>query len=214
MKETIFDQPGALEMLRVRKEHIDTLPLTFENRRLVDIGCGVGHFTKYFIERGAAVTAIDARGENIYELRQRLGFPSAPNLTSMVRDVTVDPVPSRDVVFCYGLLYHTTDPVGVLERLASATQRLLLLETMVTDSERIVSFFVEEDNKQADQSLKSYGCRPSVGMIREVLAKGGLTVSIPEPQPLHEEFQWTATGNMSYGENGHSLRRVFIARRD
>jgi tRNA (mo5U34)-methyltransferase len=48
-----------------------------------------------------------------------------------VYDISPQTVGMHDVVFFLGVLYHLKDPLGALERVASVTNKLLIVETAV-----------------------------------------------------------------------------------
>ena len=49
--------------------------------RVLDLGCGIGRFTDFYISQGCDVVAVDARAENIAELQRR--YPAVQASTSV-----------------------------------------------------------------------------------------------------------------------------------
>ena len=74
-------------------------------RRVLDVGCGVGFFTAYYLGRGAVVTGIDIAPTSIERLRQRL-----PAARFILGDVSETPLDERyDLVNAFDVLYHIVD---------------------------------------------------------------------------------------------------------
>ena len=78
------------------------------------------------------MVSTEARPENVAALRMRR--PDAD-----VREADVEEGLDRhgrfDVVFCFGLLYHLESPMLGLRHMASVCDHLLLIETIVCDSD-------------------------------------------------------------------------------
>jgi SAM-dependent methyltransferase len=74
-------------------------------RRVLDIGCGTGFFTGYYLDRGAEVTGLDIATVSIERLRER--FPSGRFLLSDVSEASLGE--KFDIVNAFDVLYHITD---------------------------------------------------------------------------------------------------------
>lgn len=128
-------QPERLARLR--------LPEDLSGRSVLDIGAWDGFFSFEAERRGAArVVAADYyswHGQGWGTGHGKAGFELAREaLGSRVEDVDVDVmdlsaerVGTFDVVFFLGVLYHLPNPLLALERVASVTRDLLILETVV-----------------------------------------------------------------------------------
>ena len=74
-------------------------------RRVLDVGCGTGFFTAYYLARGARVTGLDLSPTSI----ERLGARH-PEATFRLADISEAPVEGRfDLVNAFDVLYHITD---------------------------------------------------------------------------------------------------------
>lgn len=74
-------------------------------RRVLDVGCGSGFFTHYYLGRGARVTGIDIAPTSVERLRAR-----HPGARFVLGDVSDTPLGERfDVVNAFDVLYHITD---------------------------------------------------------------------------------------------------------
>ena len=90
-------------------------------RRVLDVGCGTGFFTAFYLQRGAAVTGIDIAPTSIERLSRR-----HPEATFVLADVSEHDVPTGfDVVNAFDVLYHITDEArwtAALARLGRAVR--------------------------------------------------------------------------------------------
>lgn len=74
-------------------------------RTVLDVGCGSGFFTRYYLERGARVTGLDIAPTSVERLRER-----HPEATFWLGDVSETPVDGRfDLVNVFDVLYHIVD---------------------------------------------------------------------------------------------------------
>lgn len=125
-----------------RLDRVD-LPASLAGRTVLDIGAWDGFFSFEAERRGAArVVASDYyawRGEGWGTENGKAGFELArAALDSRVEDIEIDVMdlcPERvgvfDVVLFLGVLYHLKNPLLALERVASVTRELMILETVV-----------------------------------------------------------------------------------
>jgi tRNA (mo5U34)-methyltransferase len=116
------------------------LPPSLEGRTVLDIGAWDGFFSFECERRGAArVVAADYYSWRGGGWGTKDGFQLAREaLHSRVEDVEIDVMdlsPERvgtfDVVLFLGVLYHLRHPLLGLERVASVTRGLLIIETVV-----------------------------------------------------------------------------------
>lgn len=160
------------------------LPIT--GRTVLELGAGIGDHTSFFLDRGCRVTATDAREENIAHLRTR--FPAgAARVVDVEQDFPAD-LPAHDIVYAYGVLYHLSDPLSALTRMAARTKEMLLLETCVSfGAEEAVNGIVEDVNDPT-QAANGLGCRPTRPLIFSSLKRLFPYVYVPRTQPWHDEF--------------------------
>lgn len=86
--------------------------------RVLDVGCGTGFFTAYYLGRGAEITGIDIAPTSIERLSAR-----HPQSTFRLADVSETEIGERyDLVNAFDVLYHITDD----ERWARAVRHLAL----------------------------------------------------------------------------------------
>ncbi len=116
------------------------LPRSLTGLTVLDIGAWDGFFSFEAERRGASrVVAADYFSWHGTGWGSKAGFELArAALGSRVEDLDIDVMdlsPERvgqfDVVFFLGVLYHLRHPLLALERIASVTRKLLILETVV-----------------------------------------------------------------------------------
>jgi len=74
-------------------------------RTVLDVGCGSGFFTAFYLGRGATLTGMDIAPTSVERLRQR--HPGARFILSDVSEVALDQ--RYDLVNAFDVLYHIVD---------------------------------------------------------------------------------------------------------
>jgi len=191
-----------------RLEHLASLMLPVGGKSVLEVGAGIGDHTNYFLDRECQVTITEAREENLRHLRAR--FPE-----SDVRHLDME-APSLDgqpfeIVYCYGLLYHLSDPDRAINFLAEKCSGMLLLETCISFGDTAEVRPMEESRRDPTQAFSGAGCRPTRRWLFDKLSSLFPYVYVPTTQPNHEEFplDWTSPESNSNGPN----RAVFVASR-
>jgi len=188
----VFLAPAAYAINQARQTHLASLGLDLENKRVLEVGAGIGLHTPFFLQRGCQVTVTDGRAENVAEIGRRL-----PSVRSAVVDLELDrPIELGrfDLVYCYGLLYHLGNPERALGRLADVCEGQLLLETAVSPGTHDELLLVR-DPDAFNQAVSGIGCRPTrlwvLNRLKSLLGWG----YIPRTQPDHVDFptDWAHT---------------------
>ena len=137
-------------------------------RSVLDVGCGTGFFTAFYLDRGARVTGIDIAPTSIERLRAR-----HPGATFLLGDVSETPPPGRfDLVNAFDVLYHIVDEAkweAALGHLADAVAPGGLL--LVTDT------FMPPRAAAAHNRMRE------LARYRAVLEPRGFRLA--EPRPTH-----------------------------
>jgi tRNA (mo5U34)-methyltransferase len=96
--------------------------------RVLEMGCGEGYHTVQLASRFTQVTALEARPRNIACALVNMFVHEATNVQVRMMDVReVGPSLGRfDLVFHSGVLYHLSEPVEHLRRVAGLSDQLLL----------------------------------------------------------------------------------------
>lgn len=95
----------------------------WENKTVVDLGCGIGTTALAFLDAGAhPVYAVDASKESIAILTDRMRWHNAQPGALHVWHTACDDARdlylrhNADLVFCFGVLHHTPRPAALLSR--------------------------------------------------------------------------------------------------
>jgi SAM-dependent methyltransferase len=209
---TVFDSQDALDINIARMSHLGSLGLAIDGKTVLDVGCGVGHLAVFFAERNCDVLCVDARSENLERLAEL--YPGRCTAQANVEVDRMDQFGRFQIVFCYGLLYHTENPIAALRNIASACDEMLLLETVITDHPRPVVQLVDEPTVTKNQSASGFGCRPSPAFIAMALSRMGFPfVYTARTPPKHSDFPVEWKGNGEWQRDGHLLRCIFVASR-
>jgi len=112
------------------------------DREVLDVGCGTGFFTAYYLARGARLTGIDIAPVSVETLRAR-----HPGARFLLADVGGEPIPLPEegryaLVNAMDVLYHITDDArweSAVTRLAGAVadQGLLILSDTFSEMARL-----------------------------------------------------------------------------
>lgn len=207
----VFEDETARMINVARVAWLEAADLPVHGKRVIDVGCGVGHFASFYLERGCSVVGIDGRAENIEVLRARL-----PHVEGHVGDVqytSLRALGDFDIVHCFGLLYHLDSPVAAMRRIADACDEMLILETMVCDSSRPVVALADE-SRSWNQALAGLGCRPSPAYVALALNRVGFPFVYGSTRaPDHPDFLFDFKNDLAVERDGHNLRCMFVASR-
>ncbi|MBN1257225.1 MAG: class I SAM-dependent methyltransferase [Planctomycetes bacterium] len=203
-----FDYDSYLKINSARLEHLDALGLPLENRTVLDIGCGVGDLSDFFVEKRCTVTCVDGREENIARLRKRC--PERRTAVMNVENGDLKSLGTFDIVLCYGLLYHLENPLAAMRNLAGVCNEILLLETIIADHEEPI-IRMEYEPPAFSQALHGLACRPSPSFIVMALLHFGFKyIYAPIVPPQHPQFKFAWKNNLANVQNGENMRCIFI----
>jgi ubiquinone/menaquinone biosynthesis C-methylase UbiE len=204
---TYFHSNQYLRQTARRLEHLASLRIAVAGMSVLEIGAGIGDLSHFYTDRGCAITITDARPENLEYLKTR--YPDCRiQALDMEHPSPIEGSPF-DVVHCYGLLYHLSDPGQALAFLSRSAGKLLFLETCVSFGDDDLVNPVSEKQYDLTQAYSGTGCRPTRSWLFNKLGEFFKYVYLPKTQPWHEEFplDWTAPE-----KHAASLQRaVFIA---
>lgn len=207
-----FDTPEALELNRARIEHLESLNLDLKGKRVLDVGCGVGHFSKWFVEQGARVVGLDIRSDNL-ELAHDRGLEESWQVHIEADGLTVHFPPKFDIVFCYGLLYHLENPLRALRNMAALCDGILLLETIVCDHPAPLLMLRKENPALEDQGVSNLSTVPTPNFMLAALKTIGFQYVYWAPDIQHPQFQWVANRDLTCDRSGAPIRMAFSASR-
>ena len=205
-----FETRAAAAINRARLDHLAGVGLSIDGRTALEVGAGVGRLSGFFLERGCRLVTIEARPENVDELRRRY-----PDVRSEVADVedSLTALGRFDIVFCYGTLYHLEGPVRTLRSMAEVCDDLLLIETVVCDSPLPVAR-LDDEYLSVNQALRGLAHRPSASYVALALNRIGFEhVYVAVQSPDFPDYVWTPSADSAFSRDGHLLRSVFVAAR-
>lgn len=172
------------------------LPASLDGRSVLDIGAWDGFFSFECERRGASrVVAADYYSWHGSGWGTKAGFQLAREaLGSRVEDIDIDVMdlsPERvgtyDVVLFLGVLYHLRHPLLALERVASVTRDLLIVETvvdMVGLRRPAMAFYPDRELNNDPTNWWAPNITAMEGMLRDVGFRNVRTVREP-PGPLY-----------------------------
>jgi SAM-dependent methyltransferase len=189
----VFDMPHATRLTEARISFLqDWLPHLVRSlglRTALDVGCGVGYFSRYLTDLGLHVVAIDGRPENISEAQRRSA--QVTFLVQNVEDPTMRRLGQFDLVCCVGLLYHLENPFLAIRHLAAVTQRVLLVESCYVPGSSMTAAIVEEREGE-DQSMNYIALVPSSACFIKMFYRAGFSfVYTATRLPRHRDFRTT-----------------------
>jgi SAM-dependent methyltransferase len=91
----------------------------FPGKRVLDAGCGSGRWTYGLLKLGAQVTALDQSKSALEETRALVnGLGSVELLQRDLLKLDLEPN-SFDLVWCFGVVHHTENPIKTIKNLIS-----------------------------------------------------------------------------------------------
>jgi len=207
-----FDQFHSERYLfhnRKRLEHLDSLNIDLKDKSIFEVGAGIGDHTKYLINKGCSnILSTEGRNDNLEILKQRFFNDSRVQVRYLDLDNPTYFAEKFEIGYCYGLLYHLTNPEVSLEFIANHVKSILLLETCVSYNSEDKVIVHNEDKNSFSQSIYGVGCKPGREWLYNQLKKRFNHVYMPLSQPDHDEFpiDWTQKTNVDV-----LCRAVFIA---
>jgi len=171
--------PGKnLTHLKLKTLH---LPESFEGLSVLDVGAWDGFFSFEAERRGASrVVALDSfiwreRGRKGFDFAKKALGSKVEPIEMEVLDICPERLGSFDVVLFLGVLYHMKHPLLALEKVASVTKKLLIVETLL-DAERMKrpAMIYYPGDQQHKDSTNWWG--PNTNAVVDMLT----TVGFPE----------------------------------
>jgi 2-polyprenyl-3-methyl-5-hydroxy-6-metoxy-1,4-benzoquinol methylase len=182
----VFLTPEASAINMARQAHLASLGLDLTCKRVLEVGAGIGLHTPFFLKRGCEVLVTDGNAENVGEIRRRL--PHVPSsLLDLEQAGTLDHLGLFDIVYCYGLLYHLSNPEAAIAKFASVCRGQLLLETVVSLG-RYPEVQLIRDFVSNNQAVSGIGCRPTRPWIMQTLTRYFGHAYVTRTQPDYPDF--------------------------
>jgi SAM-dependent methyltransferase len=193
-------------------DYIDSLQLDLSEARILDVGCGVGYFSRFFVGKGCSVVATDARPDLVAEAKARV-----PEARVYLADVERDPLSAFgtfDIVLAYGVIYHLENPLAGLRNMASVCRGKLLIESIVCDSES-PALVLADETLSYSQALRGIGTRPSPTYLIFALNRIGFKhIYTGKTPPVYPDYNFDWKNDLADQRDGHPLRWTAIASRE
>jgi SAM-dependent methyltransferase len=185
-----FDIPSAKEFNQARQDFIGKLLESLRQQVVLqtalDVGCGVGYFSKFLSDTGFHVHGVDGREENIHEAARR--SPTVKFLVADAENLPLKELSTFDMVLCAGLLYHLENPFRAIRNLHHLTAKVLIVESMCAPGSRPNMELLDESHDE-NQGLKYVAFYPSEPCLIKMLYRAGFPyVYVFETLPDHPLF--------------------------
>lgn|GEM_PF-3406017 len=98
-----------------------------------------------------------------------------------------------DLVLCYGILYHLTDPYNFLKQVFKATKEILSLSTFLNHREEPVLTVAKEDISKPGSGLDHISVRPSHSAVVRLLYEVGFDLVlryVPYKLSFYNNLEW------------------------
>jgi len=188
----VFLTPEASAINKARLDHLASLGLDLSNKKVLEVGAGIGLHTEFFERRGCDVLSTDGNPGNVAEMMRRY-----PGRRACVLDLDlaadISHLGGFDIVYCYGTLYHLSKPEQALKALSQVCREMILLETCVSLGEHTELVLVREQIG-SNMSVRGLGCRPTRSWVVEMLRKYFGHGYATRTQPAYSDFEtdWDA----------------------
>jgi 2-polyprenyl-3-methyl-5-hydroxy-6-metoxy-1,4-benzoquinol methylase len=157
-----FLTEDATRINEARQQHLDLFKTVIDEKTVLEVGAGIGLFSEKVANRAKSMLVTEGRSPLVRILRKRL--KNFHNVSVLKVDVENPKEIKRlcesgkyDLLLCYGLLYHLSNPKEFLRRFSPLTKNLIL-ETVVDFSSE--NWITIKENPRTNQAIH-LGCRPN-----------------------------------------------------
>ena len=181
----IFHHTGYLRINSRRLEHLATLGLPLNNRKVLEVGAGIGDHSSFYIDRGCKITITDGRADNVEYIKNIY-----PQDDIRILDMDNPVLPDNEkweLIHCYGLLYHLNFPGKAITFLSNRCENFMILETIAHDKDIDITR-AEEPKSIQQNSLSGLCYRFSKTWVLKQLQANFKYVYTTKTYPHHRDF--------------------------
>jgi SAM-dependent methyltransferase len=154
---------------------IDSMIGSLDGKSCLDIACNSGFWSIELAKRGAVVEAFDHAESDSEKARAITAHYGINNVSFSVSDLfSYEPRGSYDLILCFGLIYHLTDPLGACRRIRSWSKGATVFDTAVSDLEGPV-LEIGSHNKYSCCGEKEFAFVPTPEAFEAILARTGFS---------------------------------------
>lgn len=108
---------------------------TYKDKKVLEVGCGMGTDTMQFARAGAIITAVDYSNESLELLKKRIALEGHTHVTTYHANAeelskTV-PVQAYDLIYSFGVLHHTPNPERAYREITKYMDKHTVFKLMV-----------------------------------------------------------------------------------
>lgn len=202
MNESFFYKEAIL-LNEKRIQHLDSLNLDFQNKRILETGSGSnGMITQFLLSKNAKITLNDVREENILHSMKVNHIHLDYNTWDLNKEIPSEDA-NFDIIICYGTLYHLTQPEEFIKNMSKICKEYIIISTCTSGKNDYETNILFEGDFPC-QGLNGYGCRPGRLLIYDALKKNFEYVYTLTTQPEHTEYP------LQFPSNNSENRNIFI----
>jgi hypothetical protein len=206
-----FLTTAGIKFHMARQEHLKFFRSVIDEKNILEVGAGIGLFSEKIANQAKSVLVTEGRSPLVRVMRKRLR--TFHNVSVLKVDVEnpkdIKLLRSRgkyDLLLCYGLLYHLSNPAEFLRNFSPLTKNMIL-ETVVDFSSE--NWTTVRENPRPTQAIH-LGCRPNPDWLLEEMKKYFDYVYVCRVVPNHPDFLWESTSSKP---TRHS-RMIFVCSND
>ncbi|MBL1173896.1 FkbM family methyltransferase [Pantanalinema sp. GBBB05] len=184
----VFLTDEALKINKARQDHLAALGLQLAGKTVLEVGAGIGLHTQFFEDLGCSVLTTDGRPENVIEIRRRYPYRQTQVL-DLETTTDLTSLGTFDIIYCYGTLYHLSQPEPALKAMAQVCRELILLETCVTPGNTLDINPITENLHDLNQAYSGIGCRPTRPWVMAMLRQYFGFAYVSKYQPSYPDFE-------------------------
>ena len=184
----------------------------FQNKSVLEIGCGLADLGVSFWEKGCKVHSVDGRQEHIARCRELHKDKNGMTFeqVNLEKEVELD---KYDIVLHLGVLYHLPDVDKSIREMSEICKDIMILETEVSDSDDPEFCLKINEHRGYDQSMSGVGSRPSADYVERLLSENGFDFVRYDSESLNSSihhYDWVVKNTKSWK---HGRRRFWICKR-